>query len=620
MLFRSGPCSYKLVESGVDVGTLCGTTDALVVQYNPGVNFSALAVGQPICCTAGTPPNFMPSQFSNGSCVYHTIATGESCETLYSLYYPITLDDLMNFNKETYNWYGCTTSHPWVGDRICVSTGTPPPPTPNPLAQCGPLAPGSKYNSTCPLNACCDQFGFCGVTSDFCDVLSSPTNAPGTTGCYSNCGMPDITAVQEPANLGSIAYFMGVDNSSSLLEMDPTTITADKIHYAFVNLNSDWTIDTTSLGQDFQNFVGISNSARVASFGGWDFSTFPATYNIFRTGVQAANAQNFANNLIGFLNQYNLDGIDIDWEYPGAQDIPGIPPDDPNNGENFLNFLITLKNSMPSGKTLSITLPASYWYLQGFPIDQMQTYVDYFILMTYDFYGQWDYGKQGIGCHVNETNSYAALQMVQKAGVSLSKVYGGIGNYARGYQLLDPACTTFGCNMTGPNSGAIPGPITQTPGFLTNVELAEIAGAASVVNQNYSDVTSGCDIIVFDNDQWFASMSPYTQIAWGTMFERYGLAGTSLWAANYVNTVPFNQSNVDWDEESAYLGDTIDYMDVYGCRASVNGDSVHDLSEVSNYDYMCRLEAMISYGIYIGANASDTAKGFLTNNIYPQQL
>jgi GH18 family chitinase len=171
--------------------------------------------------------------------------------------------------------------------------------------------------------------------------------------------------------------------------MDPFDLTEDRIHYAFVNLNSDWTVDNTSLGQDFQNFLAISN-AKVASFGGWDFSTDPSTYDIFRQGVQPANQQVFAQNLVQFLTANNLNGIDIDWEYPGALDIPGIPADDPNNGQNFLTFLQLLKPMMPSGATLSITIPASYWYLQHFPIYEMQSTVDYFILMSYDYYGQWD--------------------------------------------------------------------------------------------------------------------------------------------------------------------------------------------------------------------------------------
>lgn len=35
-------------------------------------------------------------------------------------------------------------------------------------------------------------------------------------------------------------------------------------------------------------------------------------------------------------------------------------------------------------KGLSITLPASYWYLRGFDIVNLEQYVDFFNIMTYD--------------------------------------------------------------------------------------------------------------------------------------------------------------------------------------------------------------------------------------------
>jgi GH18 family chitinase len=36
---------------------------------------------------------------------------------------------------------------------------------------------------------------------------------------------------------------------------------------------------------------------------------------------------------------------------------------------------------MPSGKTVSIAAPASYWYLKQFLIEDMAKYVDYIIYM-----------------------------------------------------------------------------------------------------------------------------------------------------------------------------------------------------------------------------------------------
>lgn len=70
-----------------------------------------------------------------------------------------------------------------------------------------------------------------------------------------------------------------------------------------------------------------------------------------------------------------------------APDIPGIPPASNSDGANYLAFLVTLKTLLP-GKTISIAAPASYWYLKGFPINDIGEVVDYVIYMTYDLHGQ----------------------------------------------------------------------------------------------------------------------------------------------------------------------------------------------------------------------------------------
>ena len=114
-------------------------------------------------------------------------------------------------------------------------------------------------------------------------LLSSVTlhqvqqNAPGTTGCYSNCSIPDLPVAEYPASMGTIAYFLGVDSSSSLLEMDPYFLAEDRIQYAFVNLNSDWLIDNTSLGQDFQNFWGFQTQGLPALVDGISVLIHPLT-------------------------------------------------------------------------------------------------------------------------------------------------------------------------------------------------------------------------------------------------------------------------------------------------------------------------------------------------------
>lgn len=102
-------------------------------------------------------------------------------------------------------------------------------------------------------------------------------------------------------------------------------------------------------------------------------------------------------------------------------DIPGPPPGADDEGTNYLAFLVVLKNLLP-GKIVSIAAPASYWYLEQFPIAQISKVVDYIVLMCYDLHGQWDYGNKWSqeGCtngnclrsHVNLTETKTALAMV----------------------------------------------------------------------------------------------------------------------------------------------------------------------------------------------------------------
>jgi len=132
---------------------------------------------------------------------------------------------------------------------------------------------------------------------------------------------------------------------------------------------------------------------KILSFGGWSFSTDQDSFPIFRDVVTDANRQTFITNLVAFVAENKIDGLDFDWEYPGAPDIPGIPPGDPDDGLNYFLFLFDLKEALPAGITVSIAAPASFWYLKGFPIDAIAIVIDYIIYMTYDLHGQWDFGN-----------------------------------------------------------------------------------------------------------------------------------------------------------------------------------------------------------------------------------
>jgi GH18 family chitinase len=137
----------------------------------------------------------------------------------------------------------------------------------------------------------------------------------------------------------------------------------------------------------FNEFKRIKGVKRILSFGGWDFLNNPQTYTIFRNGVMPANRLTVVTNIANFVKKHDLDGVDIDWEYPGAPDLPESDPGKPEEGTNYLFFLVTLKNLL-RGRTVSIAAPSSYWYLKQYPIEAMGAILDYIVFMTYDLHGQ----------------------------------------------------------------------------------------------------------------------------------------------------------------------------------------------------------------------------------------
>ncbi|KAK2875574.1 hypothetical protein FQN49_001598 [Arthroderma sp. PD_2] len=547
------------VQAGDICGSLakkCGISDADIIKFNSAANFcSTLRPLQHICCSSGTLPGFTPKPNPDGSCHTHTFESGDSCSSVAAAN-GLTNDDLEKFNKKTWAWDGC--SNVWAGTVACLSTGRPPFPAPMANAICGPQVPGTKAPTgdsdiadlnPCPLNACCNVWGQCGITKEFCidtGTGAPGTAKPGTNGCISNCGTSIIRG-NAPATFMKLGYFEGYSFSSrdclyqDALQVDATQYT--HLHFAFGLITPDYEIHTgdATTSYEFNNFKLIRGPKRILSFGGWDFSNSPETYTILRQGVTPANRLKLATNIANFIKEHGLDGVDIYWEYPSAPDIPGIPPGSKDEGANYLAFLVILKNLLP-GKTVSIAAPASFWYLKGFPINQIGKVVDYIVYMTYDLHGQWDAQSPfaQVGCpsgmclrsQVNLTETISALSMVTKAGVPSNKIVVGVTSYGRSFAMAEAGCHTADCFYTGgpQSSNAAKGVCTRTAGYIANAEIGEILKDPSWVNEHYVDGVSNSNILVYDDTQWVAYMSAELRESRTAIYKSLNMGGTTNWA------------------------------------------------------------------------------------------
>ena len=88
------------------------------------------------------------------------------------------------------------------------------------------------------------------------------------------------------------------------------------------------------------------------------------------------------------VQEYGLDGIDIDWEYPGTS-IAGIDSD-PSDGENFILLLAALREALggwSDGKMVTIAAGGDSYFTLQTDMGKAAEYLDYVQLMTYDLQG-----------------------------------------------------------------------------------------------------------------------------------------------------------------------------------------------------------------------------------------
>ena len=223
-----------------ELAVMCGVSPTDFEKFNPDLECDKVKPKQWVCCSAGTLPDMRPKPDADGQCASYTVQDDDNYENL-AVEYGLTRKELEGFNKKTWGFSSC---EPLFSKAIiCLSEGTPPFPAVIDNALCGPQKPGSKPPTDgsdiadlnpCPLNACCDIWGQCGVNRDFCiDTNTDPpgTAKNGTYGCISNCGVEIVKGTGSGAI--KLAYFQGYGMGRKCLYQDALQIDTSKYTYLY---------------------------------------------------------------------------------------------------------------------------------------------------------------------------------------------------------------------------------------------------------------------------------------------------------------------------------------------------------------------------------------------------
>ncbi len=171
----------------------------------------------------------------------------------------------------------------------------------------------------------------------------------------------------------------------------------------------------------------------VLSVGGWAADGFS------QAAMTETSRTQFAASCLDAVKTYDLDGIDIDWEYP-CSDVAGIAAD-PRDRENFTLLLRAIRDAIGENKILSVAMGADESCARNTEMDKVGAILDYVQLMTYDM-------RNGLtsqaGHHAalyptrgdaSKNNTRDVVEMYHAAGVPYEKIVAGAAFYTRDFQV-----------------------------------------------------------------------------------------------------------------------------------------------------------------------------------------
>ncbi|KAJ7788976.1 glycoside hydrolase superfamily [Mycena olivaceomarginata] len=249
----------------------------------------------------------------------------------------------------------------------------------------------------------------------------------------------------------SVYSFVQYANTPFLRDMCPNKISAETlthINLAFTLISSSFNIVEMTKGDSdlWKRTTALKRrnpTLKVfVSIGGWTFND-PPTQKIFSNMVESdANTKTFISSF--------LKGLNVDWEYPAADDRGGIAAD-----TKSVTCMADLKKVFAGPKYGStFTPPSSYWSLQHLDMPGLLKSADWVNVMTYDLHGTWD-GEDHwvgpiVGAHTtNLTEIDEAFKLYWRVGVDPKQMIIGLGFYADAVSETIPRLPASTCESGG---------------------------------------------------------------------------------------------------------------------------------------------------------------------------
>lgn len=395
-----------------------------------------------------------------------------------------------------------------------------------------------------------------------------------------------------------VGYYPSWVNGGNYYINSPSKVDYSKythICYAFSIPGSDGnmgSVDNASVLRDLVTRGHAANVKVLLSVGGW-LTSSPSNTPFEAISTNSTAINNFVNACANFVTQYNLDGIDLDWEYPtqkarwNAIAVPlgnrlhsmgklftaAVSESAANSGNNYDNVtMLDLVNIMCYGDDALASSAMSYWTSRGVPQNKR--------MLGVPFYS----GDNNSAEHIRKAN----LAKTTAAGIMIWDIATEYGDINAIYNTLGTICK--GGSNPVPQNLASGKPVTASS---TENNTTTSVVASNVTDGNYATRWSS----LFTDPQWV-----YVDLGANYDINRVKISWEAAYATAYDIQVSADLST--WTTIRSVTGNTTLTNDVTGLTGTGRYVRILGNARATAYGY-----SIFELEVYGNANVAQTPYG-----------